>query len=163
MDIKVGNIVPIGAQIECPTDGEVFYVRAFIYSQTNTLLATRDLIDRGNGRFEDFSFIMPNLDFIIVQYFAYDDDQYINQLEEPCPDTEIYKRLEENLGGGGESIPVSFIGIVQKKSLKGILKQNSRLIGTIKPKRLVGTVHKSYNLKGIITKKSLKGVISCNQ
>jgi len=161
MIVKVGSIVPLSAQIECP-GGETYFVRAFIYDKDNNLLTTRDLADKGEGRFEAFSYNMPNLELVIVQYVAYLDSLYTTE-SDLCRQTEVFTKLEDSGVSGGGSLPVKLFGVIQKKTIKGVLKVNPALVGTISQKQLVGTIKKPYYLKGIINKKTLKGVISCKR
>ena len=53
--LRVGEIVPLNAELECYS-GEDVFVRAFITDKDNNSLSTLDLINRGGGSFEKFDY-----------------------------------------------------------------------------------------------------------
>lgn len=165
--VKVGNAVPLSAQVECPDPSETLYIRAFVYNQANVQLATRDLNDRGNGRFEDLTtYIMPNLDTISVQYMAFSDDQYLSPLDEPCPDTEIFKKLEET-GGGGSSAGsgVQAVGKIIGGTIRGKVCENRIFKGKITSGVVTGKAFASNQIiKGrVIANQIIKGKVICKK
>ena len=163
-DVKVGNKVPLSAQVECP-DGTSIFIRAFIYDGSNNLLTTRDMIDRGEGRFENFSYTMPNLDIITVQYLSYDDSSYTNRLEEPCPGTDIFKRLEETGGGGDNPVAgIQAVGKVISGTLRGKVFGSKVVKGRISNTTIKGRVQvQTTPMKGKILNPIVKGKIICKK
>lgn len=163
--VKVGNPVPLSAQVECPDPTETLYIRAFIYNPANVQLATRDLIDRGNGRFEDrTTYPMPNINSISVQYIAFSDDTYTTQLEEPCPGTEVFQKLEETGGGGGEAVSgVQAVGKIIGGVIRGKVFGHSVLKGRISNNTIKGIVQGSGVVQGKILNDVIQGRIICKK
>jgi len=162
-DVKVGNKVPLSAQVECP-DGTPVFLRAFIYDESNNLLTTRDMIDRGEGSFENYSYTMPNLDIIRVQFLAYDDSSYTTRLEEPCPGTDVFKKLEETGGGGDSPVAgVQAIGKVISGIVIGKTFGQRTIKGILSSKIPKGKVRGSGIVKGKIIDKMIQGRIICKK
>lgn len=162
-DVKVGNKVPLSAQVECP-DATPVFLRAFIYDESNNLLTTRDMIDRGEGSFENYSYTMPNLDIIRVQFLAYDDSSYTNRLDEPCPGTDVFKKLEETGGGGSSPVAgVQAVGKVIGGIIQGKVFGQSIIKGRISNSVVKGRVQGSGMLQGKILNKVIQGRIICKK
>lgn len=88
MEIVVGNIVPLVAQIECQE--QVYYVRSYVFDKFNTLLATLDLDHEGEGKYTNFSYLMPDLELITVQFAVFEDSSYTVESEDYCRQSEIF-------------------------------------------------------------------------
>lgn len=162
-DVKVGNKVPISAQVECP-DGTPVFIRAFIYDDSNNLLSTRDMIDRGDGNYENYSYTMPNLDIIRIKFLSYDDSSYTNRLEEPCPGMDVFKRLEETGGGGDNPVAgVQAVGKVISGVLRGKVFGQKIIQGRISNKIVKGRVQGSGTLQGKILNSVIQGRIICKK
>jgi len=160
MNVKVGSTVPLEAQVACQDD-EIVYVRAEIRDANGTQIATRDMVNGGNGRFYNYSYNMPNVDFISVQYRPFDDASYSIPSVNFCADTETFMKLEEVAAGEGSSSGV-IIGKVLVTPLLGKLRPHAVLLGKIKIQKLSGVIKQNIKIVGEIKSYTLKGrLISC--
>lgn len=72
--VFVGSPVPL--QYLANDRNASLYVRARIYSISDTLLATKDLAHVEDGRYSNFTYFMPNVDLVKVRYDPYKDVGY---------------------------------------------------------------------------------------
>lgn len=87
--LKLGEIVPLVAQLECPDSGP-YYVRATIKDSSGVVIATRDLVDQGSGEFSNETYGMPNEPFITAQYFVYNDALFTDINETFCQNVDVF-------------------------------------------------------------------------
>lgn len=159
MNIKVGSTVPLEAQLQC-LESEVVYVRAFIFNPSGTQIATRDMTNGGEGRFYDYSYSMPNLAFVSVQYRPYNDPGYSVPSDTFCNDTETFVKLEEVAAGEGLSGGV-IIGKILTTPLIGKLRPHGVLLGKVTNSKLTGVIKQNPKIIGEIKSYTLKGKILC--
>ena len=76
MSVPVFVNSPVPLQYLANDRNPNLYVRARIYSISDTLLATRDLAHVEDGRYSDFTYLMPNADVVKVRYDPYKDAGY---------------------------------------------------------------------------------------
>lgn len=159
MNIKVGSTIPLEAQVACQDD-EVVYLKAFITDPSGTEIATREMINGGNGRFYNYSYNMPNLDFVAVQYRPFSDPSFSIPSDLFCPDTETFLKLEEVSGGESSSGGV-IIGKILTTPLLGKLRPYSVMIGKVTNPGLSGVIKQNPKIVGEIKTYILKGKILC--
>ena len=104
--LKLGEIVPLVAQLECPDSGP-YYVRASIKNGAGTVIATRDLVDQGSGEFTDNTYGMPNENFITAQYFVYNDALFTDLSGDFCFNVDAFPLDRSSLNVDAPDIDVT--------------------------------------------------------
>lgn len=74
--VDPGEAVLIWGQLSDGAASLPKYLRAEIYDHTNALLATKDLVSRGDGFFSDNTFIMPLALHVRAEIKVYSDPLY---------------------------------------------------------------------------------------
>lgn len=159
--LRVGQIVPLVAILECPA-GETVYVRAEIRDKDNSVLTILNLVDQGNGEFTNYTYLMPDEPLIKVFYQVFEDAGYTTPSSIFCPDNETYTRLEID---EAQAIKIDhLVGLIRNSKLTGMITAgfSEPLKGVIDQVNLFGRIGKTERLTGIISNENLQGAINGN-
>ena len=130
MIIEPGKKFIITRQLGDPADTGTYYVRAFIRNaETDTLLATVNLTDKGDQRFRgEWNVPYKQIDdyFITITSFVYTDSGYTTESEDYERVEDQYQVAQKQLGGGGGG------GTIVKKpdynEIRKIIKEEIEII-----------------------------------
>lgn len=131
IQLRPGESFPITYRISDPSDTGTYYVQAKIYnSRTNSLLATVNLADQGNGRFQN-NYQVPGDSsgqgfYIDINVNVYDDSGYTSKSANYQQENRQYlvqERVNPFRFGGGGGADIDY---------KRIAKIISEVVATIK-------------------------------
>lgn len=138
MNVEVGKPVPLKVNVECPD--VTLYVQATIKNKLASVLATRDLTETSANTFTNYTYLMPDLDLIEVEYVAYLDPGYSMPATDYCPDSDVFLKTEVSegsSGGGGAELSAAIDATGQ---VFAVIETASELNATIDITELSGEI-----------------------
>lgn len=104
MEIQVGSKVPLLTQLFDYEPGK--YIQAVVKDDTDTPVAGSpfNLAHIANGFYRNFSLLMPDVQFISVQYLVYDDSGHTTLTEDYAATCELFFRALSSGGGGSDGV-----------------------------------------------------------
>lgn len=152
--VKVGDKIPLVAQLECYESG-LYYVDAVLKKPDRTnLLSPVDLGHEGDGVYFNGNISMPDEDYLTVTYRIFDDVGKTTVSEDFCQITEVITKAVEQV----QDELMDLVDATKSQVLAiGSVLPDQEIVGLISGDSAFGEVDEDSELTGVVTSDSVSG------
>ena len=150
--LKYNDKVPI--EFFFPNGDATKFVKAKVFSSDKTLLGEFNLTNDGEGKFSYNALVMPDVDFIKVYFYVFDDVDYLVPSLVGGDIDLFYKVIDSGSGSGSGSGDDALVGILDDDTLIGYILEETEpteicsddlLVGYLDDTELMGYLDENEN------------------